>query len=77
MPVNSNAQDYCGINESSSIQVTQNGFHWEMERSSSNSIEKGMEISMARTAMWSEQWHPPPDDVQPCSSKTIDPYGFA
>ncbi|XP_043248323.1 uncharacterized protein LOC122395076 isoform X2 [Colletes gigas] len=76
MPVNSNAQGYCGVNESSSMQVTQNGFHWEMECTSSNSIEKA-EMSMARTAMWSGQWQPPPDDVQPCSSKTIDPYSFA
>nr|XP_031826465.1 uncharacterized protein LOC116424332 isoform X1 [Nomia melanderi]XP_031826466.1 uncharacterized protein LOC116424332 isoform X1 [Nomia melanderi] len=76
LPVNSNAQDYCGITESSSMQVTQNGFHWEMECMSSTSIEK-VEMAMARTAMWSEQWQPPPDDVQPCSSKTIDPYGFA
>lgn len=68
VPVNS-------ITEFSSMQVTQN-FHWEMECMSSTSIEK-VEMAMARTAMWSEQWQPPPDDVQPCSSKTIDPYGFA
>ncbi|CAL7935635.1 unnamed protein product [Xylocopa violacea] len=77
MPVNNNAQDYCGIDESSSMQVTQNGFHWEMECISSNSMEKAAEIAMDRTAMWTGQWHPPPDDVQPCSSKTIDPYSFA
>lgn len=77
LPVNNNAQDYCGIDESSSMRVTQNGFHWEMECTSSNSMEKAAEIAMDRTAMWSEQWHPPPDDVQPCSSKTIDPYSFA
>ncbi|XP_034191519.1 uncharacterized protein LOC117609367 isoform X2 [Osmia lignaria lignaria] len=78
IPVNNNAQDYCGIDESSSMQVTQNGFHWEMECTSSISIEKTTtEIAMDRTAMWSGQWHPPPDDVQPCSSKTIDPYSFA
>lgn len=77
MPVNNKAQDYCGIDESSSIQVTQNGFHWEMECTSSNSMEKTAEIAMDRTAMWTGQWHPPPDDVQPCSSKTIDPYSFA
>ncbi|KZC04836.1 PREDICTED: uncharacterized protein LOC107193368 [Dufourea novaeangliae] len=76
IPVNSNAQDYCGIIESTSMQVTQNGFHWEMECASSTSTDK-VELAMARTAMWSEQWQPPPDDVQPCSSKTIDPYGFA
>lgn len=77
MPVNNKAQDYCGIDESSSMQVTQNGFHWEMECTSSNSMEKTAEIAMDRTAMWTGQWHPPPDDVQPCSSKTIDPYSFA
>ncbi|XP_033350551.1 uncharacterized protein LOC117233922 isoform X1 [Bombus vosnesenskii] len=77
MPVNNKAQDYCGIDESSSMQVTQNGFHWEMECTSSNSMEKAAEIAMDRTAMWTGQWHPPPDDVQPCSSKTIDPYSFA
>ncbi|XP_053994624.1 uncharacterized protein LOC128894988 isoform X2 [Hylaeus anthracinus] len=76
MPVYGNVQGYCGINESSSMQVTQNGFHWEMECTSTNSIEKA-ETTMARTAMWSGQWQPPPDDVQPCSSKTIDPYDFA
>lgn len=77
MPVNNKAQDYCGIDESSSMQVTQNGFHWEMECTSSNSMEKAAETAMDRTAMWTGQWHPPPDDVQPCSSKTIDPYSFA
>ncbi|XP_076674137.1 uncharacterized protein LOC143372096 isoform X2 [Andrena cerasifolii] len=77
LPVNNNAQDYYGVNDSSSMQVTHNGFHWEMECSSSKSIDKGMEITVTRTAMWSGQWQPPPDDVQPCSSKTIDPYGFA
>lgn len=77
MPVNNKAQDYCGIDESSSMQVTQNGFHWEMECTSSNNMEKAAEIVMDRTAMWTGQWHPPPDDVQPCSSKTIDPYSFA
>lgn len=76
MPVNNKAQDYCEIMDgSSSMQVTQNGFHWEMECTSSNSMEKT--IAMDRTAIWTGQWHPPPDDVQPCSSKTIDPYSFA
>ncbi|XP_017893145.1 uncharacterized protein LOC108632828 isoform X2 [Ceratina calcarata] len=64
------------INDSS-IQVTQNGFHCEMECTTSNSMEKVVEIAMNRTAMWTGQWQPPPDDVQPCSSKTIDPYSFA
>ncbi|XP_006624677.1 uncharacterized protein LOC102673966 isoform X1 [Apis dorsata] len=77
MPVNNKAQDYCEMDGSSSMQVTQNGFHWEMECTSSNSMEKAIDVAMDRTAMWTGQWHPPPDDVQPCSSKTIDPYSFA
>ncbi|XP_014472032.1 PREDICTED: uncharacterized protein LOC106743053 isoform X2 [Dinoponera quadriceps] len=77
-PVNNDAQNCCGMNEGGrSIQLTRNGLHWEAERTSSRGIEEATDTNVARNAMWSGQWHPPPDDVQPCSSKTIDPYSFA
>ncbi|XP_011629477.1 uncharacterized protein LOC105421980 isoform X1 [Pogonomyrmex barbatus] len=80
MPVSNDAQNCCEMNEARSInQVTRNGLrNWEAECASSNGIEEATDTNMVvRNAMWSEQWRPPPDDVQPCSSKTIDPYSFA
>lgn len=80
MPVNNDAQNCCDMNETRSInQVTRNGLrNWEAECTSSNSREETTDANVIiRNAMWSGQWRPPPDDVQPCSSKTIDPYSFA
>lgn len=76
-PVNNDAQNCCEMNEARSInRVTRNGLqNWETE--SSNGIEETTDANIVRNAMWPGQWRPPPDDVQPCSSKTIDPYSFA
>lgn len=74
MPVNNDAQNCCGMNETRSIQVTRNSFHWEAERTSSNGIEEVTDINVVHNAMWSEQWQPVSDNVKPCTSKTIDPY---
>ncbi|XP_011166017.1 uncharacterized protein LOC105200243 isoform X2 [Solenopsis invicta] len=78
-PVNNEAQNCCEMNEARSInRVTRNGLrNWEAECTSSNGIEETTDANVVRNAMWSGQWRPPPDDVQPCSSKTIDPYSFA
>jgi len=80
VPVNNDAQNYCGMNEATSInQVTRNSLrNWETECTSSSAVKEAVDENVVvRNAMWSEQWRPPPDDVQPCSSKTIDPYSFA
>lgn len=76
-PVNNDAQNCCEMNEARSInRVTRNGLqNWEAE--SSNGIEETTDANIVRNAMWPGEWRPPPDDVQPCSSKTIDPYSFA
>lgn len=79
-PVNNDAQNCCEMNEARPInQVTRNGLrNWEAECTSSNGIEEATDANVVvRNAMWPGQWRPPPDDVQPCSSKTIDPYSFA
>lgn len=79
-PVNNDAQNCCEMNEARPInRVTRNGLrNWEAECTSSNGIEETTDANVAvRNAMWPGQWRPPPDDVQPCSSKTIDPYSFA
>ncbi|XP_026825334.1 uncharacterized protein LOC105280934 isoform X3 [Ooceraea biroi] len=83
VPVNNDAQNCCvDMNESlntSINQVTRNGLrNWETECTSSSVLEEITDVNVVvRNAMWSGQWRPPPDDVQPCSSKTIDPYSFA
>ncbi|XP_071555578.1 uncharacterized protein [Temnothorax nylanderi] len=78
-PVNNDAQNCCEMNEARSInRVTRNGLrNWEADCTSSNGIEETTDTNVVRNAMWPGQWRPPPDDVQPCSSKTIDPYSFA
>lgn len=80
-PVNNDAQNSCEMNEARSInQVTRNGLrNWEAECTSTNGIEETADTNVVRNvvAAWPGQWRPPPDDVQPCSSKTIDPYSFA
>lgn len=79
-PVNNDAQNCCEMNEARSInRVTRNGLrNWEAECTSSNGIEETTDANVVvRNAMWPGQWRPPPDDVQPCSNKTIDPYSFA
>lgn len=80
-PVNNDAQNNCEMNEARSInRVTRNGLrNWEAEcTSTSNGIEETTDANVVRNAtVWPGQWRPPPDDVQPCSSKTIDPYSFA
>lgn len=80
-PVNNDAQNSCEMNEARSIdRVTRNGLrNWEAECTSSNGIEETTEANVVRNVVsrWPGQWRPPPDDVQPCSSKTIDPYSFA
>lgn len=74
MPVNNDAQNCCGINETRSNQVTRSSFHWEAERTSSSGIEEVTDVNVVHNAMWSGQWHQPPDNVQPCTSTTVDPY---
>lgn len=77
-PVN-DAQNSCEMNEAGPInRVTRNGLrNWEAECTSTNGIEETTDANVVRNAVWPGQWRPPPDDVQPCSSKTIDPYSFA
>ncbi|XP_020287197.1 uncharacterized protein LOC109856384 isoform X2 [Pseudomyrmex gracilis] len=85
---NNDAQNCCDVNvvivnETRSVnRVTRNGLrNWETECTSSNGVEEAADVNVAvRNTMFAKpagQWHPPPDDVQPCSSKTIDPYSFA
>ncbi|XP_008547863.1 uncharacterized protein LOC103571473 isoform X1 [Microplitis demolitor] len=50
---------------------------WELEAAKGSEQAKSMKISLLEASMWSEQWQQPPDNVQPCSSKAIDPYSFA
>ncbi|XP_067211978.1 uncharacterized protein [Linepithema humile] len=79
-PVNNDVQNCCGTSEAiPSNQVTRNGLrNWEAECTSSNNTEEVTDTNVVvSNTMWSGQWRPPPDDVQPCSSKTIDPYSFA
>lgn len=77
-PASNDAQNYCGMNEAKPTQVTRNGLHLETECTSNNdNVEETTNTNVVHNTMWSGQWHPPPDDVQPCSSKTIDPYSFA
>ncbi|KAL0107271.1 hypothetical protein PUN28_015659 [Cardiocondyla obscurior] len=78
-PVNNDAQNCCEMNEARAInRVTRNGLrNWEAECTSNNGVEETTDTNVVRNAMWPGQWRPPPDDVQPCSSKTIDPYSFA
>lgn len=67
-------QAYWSMTETRQIEVTENGLNWEAEpQAKSDAID----ITEVKTSMWTEKWRPPPDDVQPCSSKAIDPYTFA
>ncbi|XP_044584873.1 uncharacterized protein LOC123265255 isoform X2 [Cotesia glomerata] len=50
---------------------------WELETAKDSKQAKAMKASLLEASMWSKQWQQPPDNVQPCSSKTIDPYSFA
>ncbi|XP_066592881.1 uncharacterized protein [Prorops nasuta] len=78
IPANTDVRNYWSMTESRSVEISGNGLHWEPEgTASSNSRDEAADIDIIRTAVWSGQWHPPPDDVQPCSSKTVDPYTFA
>ncbi|XP_015127887.1 uncharacterized protein LOC107048946 [Diachasma alloeum] len=47
---------------------------WEMQ--GATEAERVDAAKAIEVAMWSSQWRQPPDDVQPCSSKTVDPYPF-
>uniref|UniRef100_A0A6V7HU57 Uncharacterized protein n=1 Tax=Bracon brevicornis TaxID=1563983 RepID=A0A6V7HU57_9HYME len=52
---------------------------WEMQ--GATEAEKADAAKAIEVAMWSSSWRNPPgggghDDVQPCSSKTVDPYPF-
>lgn len=49
---------------------------WELEAGNDSERAEALKVSLLQASTWSEKWQPP-DDVQPCSSKTIDPYTFA
>lgn len=75
-------QAYWSTTETRQIEVTENGLNWEAAEptaAASANISKSdaIDITEIKTTMWTEKWRPPPDDVQPCSSKTVDPYTFA
>ncbi|KAK0085313.1 hypothetical protein PV325_005423 [Microctonus aethiopoides] len=48
---------------------------WELEAGNDSERAEALKVSLLQASTWSEKWQPP-DDVQPCSSKTIDPYTF-
>lgn len=51
---------------------------WELEAGNADPARaESLKASLLEASMWSGQWRQPPDDVQPCSSKTLDPYTFA
>ncbi|XP_012284412.1 uncharacterized protein LOC105701864 isoform X2 [Orussus abietinus] len=72
-------RDYWAIGDARQLGGTTsgNGPHWEVEGTSNNGRSEMIAVSLTRAMEWSGQWRPPPDDVQPCSSKTVDPYTFA
>lgn len=50
---------------------------WEAKPTTSQERRESLEITVTQSNTWSTQFRTPPDDVQPCSSKTLDPYPFA
>lgn len=49
---------------------------WELEAGNVPERAEALKASLLEASTWTGQWRPQPDDVQPCSSKTIDPYPF-
>lgn len=76
-PQGNDIQAYWNMTETRQIEVTENGLNWEVEPKTSNGNSEAIDVTVVETTTWSEKWRPPPDDVQPCSSKTLDPYTFA
>lgn len=70
------AQSYWILDQSKAMEVTGNSLPWD-GTANNDKTEELITSNPNQTTVWSEQWEPPPDDVQPCSSKTIDPYNFA
>lgn len=70
-------QAYWSMTETRQIEVTENGLNWEAEPNANIAKSDAIDVNEIKTSMWTEKWRPPPDDVQPCSSKAIDPYTFA
>lgn len=56
--------------------ATANGLPWELVARATNERTESADVTILQAAVWSGQWQAP-DDVQPCSSKTADPYTFA
>ncbi|XP_043289449.1 uncharacterized protein [Venturia canescens] len=56
--------------------ATANGLPWELVARGNNERDESADVKILQAAVWSGQWQAP-DDVQPCSSKTADPYTFA
>ena len=82
-----NAVRSVGVSQSSSSRrananaaATANGLPWELDGGATaneiGQIAGHVDVSILQAAMWSGQWQAQPDDVQPCSSKTADPYTF-
>ena len=76
-PQNNDIQAYWKMTETRQIEVTENGLNWEVEPKTSDGKSDEINTNVVQASMWIEKWRPPPDDVQPCSSKTLDPYTFA
>ena len=76
-PQSNDIQAYWNMTETRQIEVTENGLNWEVEPKTNNRKSEAIDVTVVQTSIWSEKWRPPPDDVQPCSSKTLDPYTFA
>ncbi|XP_015593813.1 uncharacterized protein LOC107267081 isoform X2 [Cephus cinctus] len=71
----SELENYWTVGDTRHMEATGLAMHWEVEGTSYNKRES-IDVTLVQAAMWDNQWHPPPDDVQPCSSKAIDPYTF-
>lgn len=74
--INSDLQRYWDISDTRHMDITDNGLHWEMEDVSNDEKGETIDVTIVQATTWSGQWHPQPDNVQPCSSKAIDPYVF-
>ncbi|XP_012265817.2 uncharacterized protein LOC105691711 [Athalia rosae] len=76
MLVNSDFKNYWETDNPSRNELPNNSFRWVNQGVTASEIIDTDGNKIVLPPGWASQWQPTVDDVQPCSSKALDPYPF-
>lgn len=74
---NEELEKFCKTGETRDVDALLFGLQWEATNKKTAKEETANGSTTVPPSAWNkDSWRPPADDVQPCSSKTVDPYSY-